>query len=124
MYRVMTADQSVKRATLTPGLVRRVWAFARDYRLRVHGLVEHPVELSLDEIRALGKQEQITAHNCIQGWSGIARWGGLPLSRLVELWQAGVLRPVIDSVYDLSDADAAFDRFAARGKRGRVLLKI
>lgn len=57
----------------------------RDYRLRVHGLVEHPVELSLDEIRVLGKQEQITAHNCIQGWSGIAEWGGLPLSKLVVL---------------------------------------
>src|SRR6478609_3136409 len=35
MYRVMTADQSVKQATLTPGLVRRVWAFAHEYRLRV-----------------------------------------------------------------------------------------
>lgn len=57
----------------------------RDYRLRVHGLVQHPVELSMEEIRALGKQEQITMHHCIQGWSGIAEWGGLPLSKLVEL---------------------------------------
>jgi DMSO/TMAO reductase YedYZ molybdopterin-dependent catalytic subunit len=57
----------------------------RDYRLSVHGLVEHPVALSLDEIRALGKQEQITEHNCIQGWSGTAAWGGLPLSKLVAL---------------------------------------
>jgi DMSO/TMAO reductase YedYZ molybdopterin-dependent catalytic subunit len=57
----------------------------RDYRLKVHGLVQDPVELSMDEIRALGKQEQITMHHCIQGWSGIAQWGGLPLSRLVEL---------------------------------------
>jgi DMSO/TMAO reductase YedYZ molybdopterin-dependent catalytic subunit/thiosulfate reductase cytochrome b subunit len=57
----------------------------RDYRLRVHGLVENPVELSLDDIRALGKKEQITPHHCIQGWTGIAEWGGLPLSRLVEL---------------------------------------
>jgi DMSO/TMAO reductase YedYZ molybdopterin-dependent catalytic subunit/thiosulfate reductase cytochrome b subunit len=57
----------------------------RDYRLKVHGLVENPVELSLDEIRALGKRAQITAHNCIQGWSGIAEWGGLPLSTLVAL---------------------------------------
>ncbi|MGN6692736.1 MAG: ABC transporter ATP-binding protein [Aquihabitans sp.] len=35
MYRVMTADQSVKQATLTPGLVRRVWTFAHAYRARV-----------------------------------------------------------------------------------------
>lgn len=57
----------------------------RDYRLKVGGLVENPVELSLDEIRALGRQEQITMHNCIQGWSGIAAWAGLPLARLVAL---------------------------------------
>jgi DMSO/TMAO reductase YedYZ molybdopterin-dependent catalytic subunit len=57
----------------------------RDYRLRVHGLVEHPVELSMVEVRALSKQEQITMHHCIQGWSGIAEWGGLPLARLIEL---------------------------------------
>ena len=49
------------------------------------GLVEHPVELSLDDLRALGKSEQITLHHCIQGWSGIAEWGGLPLTKLVEL---------------------------------------
>jgi DMSO/TMAO reductase YedYZ molybdopterin-dependent catalytic subunit len=57
----------------------------REYRLRVHGLVECPVELSMDEIRAIDKQEQITMHHCIQGWSGIAEWGGLPLVKLVEL---------------------------------------
>ena len=24
-------------------------------------------------------------HHCIQGWSGIAQWGGLPFKRLIEL---------------------------------------
>ncbi len=57
----------------------------RDYRLRIHGLVENPVELSLEEIKALGKREQITTHHCIQGWTGIAQWGGLSLSKLVEI---------------------------------------
>ena len=57
----------------------------KDFRLKVYGLVENPVELSLDEMKALGKQEQITMHHCIQGWSGIAEWGGLPLAKLVEL---------------------------------------
>ncbi|MGH7922435.1 MAG: cytochrome b/b6 domain-containing protein, partial [Candidatus Dormibacteraceae bacterium] len=58
-----------------------------DYRLRVYGLVENPVELSLDELKELTKQDQITMHNCIQGWSGIAKWGGLPFQRLIELVQ-------------------------------------
>jgi DMSO/TMAO reductase YedYZ molybdopterin-dependent catalytic subunit len=57
----------------------------RDYRLRVHGLVDNPVELSLEQVKALGKQEQITQHHCIQGWTGIAEWGGVPLPKLLEL---------------------------------------
>ena len=24
-------------------------------------------------------------HHCIQGWSGIAEWGGLPISKIIEL---------------------------------------
>ena len=57
----------------------------RDYRLKVHGLVENPVELSLEEIRALGKKTQITLTHCLLGWSGIAEWGGLPMAELIRL---------------------------------------
>lgn len=47
--------------------------------------MENPVELSLDALRAMSKQEQTTLHHCIQGWSGVAEWGGLPLTQPVEL---------------------------------------
>ncbi len=57
----------------------------QDYRLKVYGMVEHPQELSLADLKSLGKQEQITMHHCIQGWSGIAEWGGLPLRKLLEM---------------------------------------
>jgi len=57
----------------------------RDYRLRVYGQVENPVELSLAELRALPAKTQITLHHCIQGWSGIAAWTGLPLTDLIRL---------------------------------------
>jgi DMSO/TMAO reductase YedYZ molybdopterin-dependent catalytic subunit/thiosulfate reductase cytochrome b subunit len=56
-----------------------------DYRLRVHGLVENPVELSLADLRALPRHEQITQHFCIQGWSGIAKWGGTSMKTVVDL---------------------------------------
>jgi DMSO/TMAO reductase YedYZ molybdopterin-dependent catalytic subunit/thiosulfate reductase cytochrome b subunit len=56
----------------------------RDYRLSVGGLVEHPVSLSLTELRSLGDQRQITKHNCIQGWTAVAEWAGVPLARLIE----------------------------------------
>jgi sulfoxide reductase catalytic subunit YedY len=57
----------------------------RDYRLQVRGLVENPVELSLSELRALGMEEFVTMHHCIQGWTGIAQWQGVPMKKLVEL---------------------------------------
>lgn len=57
----------------------------KDYKLKVTGLVENPVELSLAELIKLTKEETITMHHCIQGWSGIAQWGGLPLKTLIEL---------------------------------------
>lgn len=56
-----------------------------DYRLQVRGLVENPVSLSLSELKELGKEQNVTMHHCIQGWSGIAEWGGIPLSKIVEL---------------------------------------
>ena len=55
------------------------------YKLKVSGLVDNPVELSLADIERLAKVEEITMHHCIQGWTGIAKWGGLPMKSLVEL---------------------------------------
>jgi thiosulfate reductase cytochrome b subunit len=57
----------------------------RDYRLVVGGLVERPVELSLFDLRQLGFVEQITMQHCIQGWTGIAKWGGVPVTALIRL---------------------------------------
>src|SRR5579871_3622270 len=61
----------------------------KGYRLKVYGQVENPVELSLDDLRARGQKTQITLHHCIQGWSGIAAWGGLPLTELMKLVRPG-----------------------------------
>lgn len=57
----------------------------RDYRLKIAGLVENPVELSLADLAELGAQDQITMHHCIQGWSGIAQWSGVPMRTIVDL---------------------------------------
>jgi methionine sulfoxide reductase catalytic subunit len=59
----------------------------QDYKLKVGGLVDNPVELSLADIESLAKAEEITMHHCIQGWTGIAKWGGLPMKSLVDLVQ-------------------------------------
>lgn len=57
----------------------------KNYRLKISGAVENPLELSLEDLRRLGKKNQITLHHCIQGWSGIAEWGGVPISEIVKL---------------------------------------
>ena len=56
-----------------------------DYRLRISGLVENPAEFSYAELLAMPKQEQITTHFCIQGWSGVAKWGGVPMRHVLAL---------------------------------------
>ncbi|WP_337313975.1 molybdopterin-dependent oxidoreductase [Candidatus Aeolococcus gillhamiae] len=55
-----------------------------EYRLEIAGLVEHPLLLGLEELRALGWTSQIVLHNCIQGWSAVAQWGGVPMAKVLE----------------------------------------
>lgn len=55
------------------------------YRLRVLGQVEHPLELSLTDLRGLPRKTQTTLHHCIQGWSGVAAWGGVPLVEVIKM---------------------------------------
>ncbi|HET9324040.1 MAG TPA: NADP-dependent oxidoreductase [Gaiellaceae bacterium] len=48
----------------------------------------------------------------------------LQLVELARLVEDGRLRPSVDSVYELTDAEDAFERLAQRGKRGKVVLRI
>jgi len=57
----------------------------KNYKLKIGGLVQNPTELSIEELKDMGKQQNITMHHCIQGWSGVAEWGGLPIKSLVDL---------------------------------------
>ena len=56
-----------------------------EWKLEVCGLVEQPLALSLADLRQLLKQTQITKHNCIQGWTGVAEWAGVPLTEVLRL---------------------------------------
>lgn len=57
----------------------------KEYKLKVGGAVENPVELTLEEMKTMASEENITMHHCIQGWSGIAQWKGLPIKNIVQL---------------------------------------
>lgn len=55
------------------------------YRLRIRGLVATPLEFSLDALRALPQRTQVTRHDCVEGWSVIGKWQGVPLAHLLDL---------------------------------------
>jgi DMSO/TMAO reductase YedYZ molybdopterin-dependent catalytic subunit len=77
-----------------------------DWRLRVDGLVRRPLRLSLQELRAMGSRTQITRHDCVEGWSAIGQWTGVPLSAVLQM--AGPLpaaRYVMFYCADPMDAD-------------------
>jgi DMSO/TMAO reductase YedYZ molybdopterin-dependent catalytic subunit len=59
-------------------------AFA-DWRLEIRGLVERPARFSLAELRRLPARTQITRHDCVEGWSAIAKWTGVRLGTLLDL---------------------------------------
>jgi DMSO/TMAO reductase YedYZ molybdopterin-dependent catalytic subunit len=56
----------------------------RDYRLTVTGLVETPQTLSLADLTTLPSRTQITRHDCVEGWSCIAKWQGVPLGTVLN----------------------------------------
>ena len=56
-----------------------------DWRLEIEGLVETPKALSLAELKALPSRTQITRHDCVEGWSAIGQWTGVPLAQLIAL---------------------------------------
>ena len=61
-----------------------------DWRVTVDGLVERPLSIPIATIRALPSRTQITRHDCVEGWSAIGKWHGVPLSTLLR---AAHLRP-------------------------------
>lgn len=54
------------------------------WRLEVGGLVKTPSEFSLAELREMPARSQITRHDCVEGWSAIAKWKGVPLTEIIR----------------------------------------
>ena len=55
----------------------------KDWRLALGGLVDRPMQLSLAEIHAMPSVTQITRQDCVEGWSCIGKWTGVPLGALL-----------------------------------------
>ncbi|MHB1104350.1 MAG: molybdopterin-dependent oxidoreductase [Devosia sp.] len=64
-------------------LAMRESGFA-NYKLRIKGLVEQEKEFTLAELRNMPSRTQITRHDCVEGWSCIAKWTGTPLGPVLD----------------------------------------
>ena len=54
------------------------------YRLVVDGLVENKRLWTLEQLNALPQETQITRLVCVEGWSAIGKWTGVPLRLFLE----------------------------------------
>ena len=57
---------------------------ASDYALEVGGLVSDTTPWSLARLALLPQQRQITQLICIEGWSAIGEWNGVPLATFLR----------------------------------------
>jgi DMSO/TMAO reductase YedYZ molybdopterin-dependent catalytic subunit/thiosulfate reductase cytochrome b subunit len=82
--KITAAPRPNGRAPHDPDWLRLAADDFQAFRLPVTGLVERPMELTLNQLRALAPTTQVTRHVCIQGWTQVVIWGGLPLSALLD----------------------------------------
>lgn len=73
-----------------------------NYQLEVTGLVERPTRFTLDALKGLPSRTQITRHDCVEGWSCIAKWQGVPLHQILD--QVGVKAEARYVVFHCFDA--------------------
>jgi DMSO/TMAO reductase YedYZ molybdopterin-dependent catalytic subunit len=74
-----------------------------DWRLTVDGMVARPASFSLDQLKSYPSHTQITMLQCEEGWSYIAQWVGVPLSRVLDA--VGVLPQARYVVYFSMEPD-------------------
>ena len=79
------------------------------WSLEIGGLVKQPIRLSLGELQAMPSRTQITRHDCVEGWSAIAKWKGIPLSKIVDRVQpAAAAKYVVFFCMDTDSSDSSY----------------
>ena len=89
VWQVVSERRSRSRTRCRPGRPRRAGASTPSpstmprfdpatWRLRVDGLVERPLTLTYEELRALPRAEQVSDFHCVTGWScRHVHWAGV-----------------------------------------------
>ncbi len=73
-----------------------------DWRLVIDGMFARPQAIPLNEVRGLPARSQITRHDCVEGWSAIGKWTGVPLKLLLD--RAGISPQANYVVFHCADA--------------------
>jgi DMSO/TMAO reductase YedYZ molybdopterin-dependent catalytic subunit len=81
--------------------LHRASGFAR-WALVVDGLVKRPLALPLSALQAMKQREQITRHDCVEGWSAIGKWQGPELGQVLAM--AGLLPGARYAVFHCADS--------------------
>ncbi len=72
-----------------------------NWKLVIDGMVSSPLSLGLAELTRLPARTQITRHDCVEGWSAIGGWTGVPLGLLLKA--AGVQQGAKYAVFYCAD---------------------
>ncbi|MFM5916949.1 MAG: molybdopterin-dependent oxidoreductase [Novosphingobium sp.] len=89
----ISVDNPAYKAQLAQGFAG--WA------LQVDGLVKQPLMLPLTALKAMKQRAQITRHDCVEGWSAIAKWQGVQLGTVLAA--AGLLPSAKYAVFHCAD---------------------
>jgi len=71
------------RQPIDPNYQRMLASGFADYQLVVDGMVAQPLRLSLRDLWDMPSRAQITRHDCVEGWSAIGKWTGVPLKEIL-----------------------------------------
>jgi DMSO/TMAO reductase YedYZ molybdopterin-dependent catalytic subunit len=55
------------------------------YKLQLSGMIAKKDSWALEQLRALPQVSQITRHICVEGWSAIGKWGGVPFGDFLRM---------------------------------------
>lgn len=54
------------------------------WTLRVRGLVDRPLDLTLEDLKRLTRTDVRVRHHCVEGWSAVTTWNGVRIAELAR----------------------------------------
>lgn len=83
------------------------------WRLEVNGLVRRPLSLTVDDLMRFPRTSYTVLHHCVEGWSAVASWAGVPVAAIVERCEPLPMARYINFVSFDSDYSNGWDMASA-----------